>query len=440
MGIKGALAFAAAALFGAALIDATWTPPQIGMGWQARALHAGNVPNVATPNVPVWDIDPEQLNSASDIATLMGALKDHNRYVICYVNVGSLDTGANDAGSFPKSIIGNAYPDWPGEYFLDIRSSVTRSLIKARFERMASYGCDGIEPDNLDTYTEKTFAPNKPDLTLTDALDYMNWISTTVHDLGMAIGLKNGGDLVKAHDLASVFDFAIVESCAEFSGDCAEYAPFIQAGKPVFAAEYTTKGDGGCPVIKSADSACAATNAANFEGIIKTCDLGAEWKGCQTYDDNGYRAGATAAPQIANELSSTAPLTNADANGFSNTSPDACSDACSHATADACSHATADAFANATADAFANAVRRPSTKSSTWSRRFATSSRDQAATLSSGSNNSGALAGSSTTIMTAAVGAVIGIIGTMLAFQVWIRRRDARAKQTLYNTAQLAAV
>ncbi|XXQ36325.1 Glycoside-hydrolase family GH114 TIM-barrel domain-containing protein [Plasmodiophora brassicae] len=386
MGIKGVLAFVAAVLYGAALIDATWTPPQIGMGWQ-WVLSFNKIPNVATPNVPVWDIDPEQLTSASDIATLMSALKAHNRYVICYVNVGSLDTGANDAGSFPKSIIGNAYPDWPGEYFLDIRSSVTRSLIKARFQRMASYGCDGIEPDNLDTYTEKTFAPAKPDLTLTDALDYMTWISTTVHDLGMAIGLKNGGDLVEAHNLASVFDFAIVESCAEFSGDCAEYAPFIQAGKPVFAAEYTTAGSGGCPVIKSATSSCAATNAQDFEGIVKTCDLGTEWKGCQTYDSNGYRTSAHA--QIS---PSPTPL------------------------------------------------RQPPSKTSSWGRRVATTNGEHVRVQSGGSPVSGALAGPTVQIVGAAVGLVLGVVGTVLAMQVWIRRRDARAKPPSFYTVQLPAV
>ncbi|CEP01714.1 hypothetical protein PBRA_008656 [Plasmodiophora brassicae] len=244
------------------------------MAWEWR-LTFSTVPDVSKPNVPVWDLDPEQLSSTSDITALMNALHANNRYVICYVNVGSLDTGKSDANLFTAvtpTIVGNAYPGWPGEYFLDIRRDETRALIKTRFERMASYGCHAVEPDNLDSYTYDTFPAGKTDLTLTDAINYMNWISTTVHDLGMAVGLKNTGDLVSTYKLASIFDFAVVESCAEYSGDCAQYNPFIQAGKPVFAAEYTTKGDGGCPVIKSVATACAATNAANFEGIIKTCD------------------------------------------------------------------------------------------------------------------------------------------------------------------------
>ncbi|CEP02970.1 hypothetical protein PBRA_009188 [Plasmodiophora brassicae] len=247
------------------------------------------VPNVATPNVPVWDVDPEQL-APSNIPALMSALRANNRYIICYVNVGSLDTAKSDANQFTAvtpTIVGAAYPGWPGEYFLDIRRNETRALVKARLQRMASYGCHAIEPDNLDSYSFS----NGFGLTVNDALDYMNWVAVSVHDLGMAVGLKNCGDLVTPHNLVPTFEFAVVESCAESSGSCEQYAPFIQAGKPVFAAEYTDAGSGGCPIISSVATACAATNGQGFEGIIKTCGLGADWQACQTYDSNGYRAG-----------------------------------------------------------------------------------------------------------------------------------------------------
>ncbi|XXQ39158.1 Glycoside-hydrolase family GH114 TIM-barrel domain-containing protein [Plasmodiophora brassicae] len=292
MGIRSALAFAAiaAVLHGVVDVNADWPRPAVGMGWQWE-LTFNAVPDVTTPNVPVWDVDPEQLDS-TDIPTLMNDLHANDRYIICYVNVGALDTGKSDASQFTAvtpTIVGNEYPGWPNEYFLDIRRSETRALIKGRFERMASYGCHAIEPDNLDSYLYNTFAPTAPNLTLSDTLDYLDWISTTVHNLGMAVGLKNCGDLVATHNLASIFDFAVVESCAEFPGDCAKYNPFIQAGKPVFAAEYTDVGSGGCSLASSMESACSATNAANIEGIIKACGLGPEYQACQTYDLNGYR-------------------------------------------------------------------------------------------------------------------------------------------------------
>ncbi|CEP01713.1 hypothetical protein PBRA_008655 [Plasmodiophora brassicae] len=340
---------AAAFLFGMANVDATWTVPQ----WE---LAFNSIPNVAKPNVPVWDIDPEQLDS-TDIPTLMNALRANNRYIICYVNVGSLDSGVADANSFTAvkpTIIGNPYPGWPGEFFLDTRRDETRALVKARFQRMASYGCHAIEPDNLDTYTENTFQPSKPNLTIADALDYMDWISTTVHDLGMAIGLKNGGPLVTPYNLVSKFDFAIVESCAEFPGTCAQYDPFIQAGKPVFAAEYTTAGSGGCPIVASVASACAATNAANFEGIVKSCNLGTEYQSCQTYNSNGAAselADAAAVPnasKLAHSASDAIPNASKLADPASDAFPDTgkLADTAPSTKPNASQHASAASVAN----------------------------------------------------------------------------------------------
>ncbi|XXQ39015.1 Glycoside-hydrolase family GH114 TIM-barrel domain-containing protein [Plasmodiophora brassicae] len=281
MGLTSALAFAAAAaaaLSWVADVEATWTSPQIGMGWQWE-LFFNTIPNVATPNVPVWDIDPERL-VPSDIPVMMNALRAHNRYIICYVNVGALDPGAVDWNAFTAvtpTIIDTVSLVWDFQYLLDIRRNETRALIKARFQRMASYGCHGIQTDNLDVYS----LANKFGLTVDNAVDYMKWISATVHSLGMAVGLKDCGNLVTPRNLVPVFDFAVVDSCADFTGMCAEFTPFIQAGKPVFAAEYTDAGSAGCPVVSSPASACATTNAQNFEGILKSCDLGPEWQGCQ---------------------------------------------------------------------------------------------------------------------------------------------------------------
>ncbi|CEO95095.1 hypothetical protein PBRA_009627 [Plasmodiophora brassicae] len=170
MGITRALALATVTgLYGTIVANTTWTRPQ----WE---LAFKTVPNVATSNVPVWDVNHEQL-APSNIPALMSALRANNRYIICYVNVGSLDT--------------------PGEFFLDIRRNETRALVKARLQRMASYGCHAIEPDNLDSYSFS----NGFGLTVNDAMDYMSWVAASVHDLGMAVGLKNCGDLVTPYNV-----------------------------------------------------------------------------------------------------------------------------------------------------------------------------------------------------------------------------------------------
>ncbi|CEP01715.1 hypothetical protein PBRA_008657 [Plasmodiophora brassicae] len=445
MGIPSILALAASVLYAMSGVDATWTRPQIGMGWQWE-LSFTTVPNVTAPNVPVWDLDPDLL-TGSDVTTLMDALHANNRYIICYVNVGSLETNRSDANLFTAvtpTIIGNQYPGWPNEKFLDTRRAETRSLMKARFERMASIGCHAIEPDNLDTYGETTGFP----LTESDAIAYLNWISTTVHALGMAVGLKNCGDLVQPYNLASLFDFAIVESCAEYSGDCALYNPFIQAGKPVFASEYTDKGDGGCPVIKSVATACAATNAANFEGIVKACHLGPEYHACQT---GAFRiCGASVSNAFAggtNAASIADPSTNGRSDCIAGTSiilanpaPD--------------THASADKLlADTTSDTQSNARQQANTASdanscarelpnTTANGAFANirSSGDTFANGAPPVANDVVVESPVRDDEPAAAGVIIGVIVTLVAGLVWTRRRDARAKEAVHGTGQLAAV
>ena len=73
-------------------------------------------------------------------------------------------------------------------------------------------GCDAIEPDNIQAFEEtNTGFP----LTAADQLAYNSWLCAAVHNLPMAIGLKNDGGQVA--DLLACYDFAVVEECFEQS-------------------------------------------------------------------------------------------------------------------------------------------------------------------------------------------------------------------------------
>ncbi|XXQ39159.1 Glycoside-hydrolase family GH114 TIM-barrel domain-containing protein [Plasmodiophora brassicae] len=93
MGTRNALTLTAAMLYCLADVDATWTAPQIGMGWQACALATrrserirtdtratpqweltfDTVPDVTTPNVPARELVLD-LVAPDDIPTLMNAM------------------------------------------------------------------------------------------------------------------------------------------------------------------------------------------------------------------------------------------------------------------------------------------------------------------------------------------------------------------------------
>ena len=76
----------------------------------------------------------------------------------------------------------------------------------------------------------------------------------------------------QAADLVLYYDWAMTEDCFD-GGWCEKLLPFIQAGKPVFAAEYTDTGI-------ALDQFCPQAKMLNFSVILKHRDLDAWLKVC----------------------------------------------------------------------------------------------------------------------------------------------------------------
>ena len=107
--------------------------------------------------------------------------------------------------------------------------------MRARLDECKQKGFDGVEPDNMQVADNDSGF----DITAADEVAYAKWLAEEAHARGLAIGVKNSPDRVA--DLVDVFDFAITEDCFD-QGWCEQMTPFITAGKPVFAAEYTDTG------------------------------------------------------------------------------------------------------------------------------------------------------------------------------------------------------
>jgi endo-alpha-1,4-polygalactosaminidase (GH114 family) len=153
--------------------------------------------------------------------------------VICYISVGSWEDKRPDADLFSPEVLGKDYEGWPGERWLDIRRiDLLSSIMQARLDLCKSKGFDGVEPDNIEIHDNHTGFP----LTYADQLAYAHWLADEAHARGLAIGIKNAPDMVT--DSLPFFDFAITED-AFYYGWVDQMLPFIAAGKPIFAAEYT---------------------------------------------------------------------------------------------------------------------------------------------------------------------------------------------------------
>ena len=175
----------------------------------------------------LFDIDLFD-NSQSTIASL----KSKGKIVICYFSAGSYENWRSDAGSFPATVLGSPLDGWPGEKWLDIRQiSQLTPIMTARMDLAKSKGCDGLEPDNIDGYTNNSGFT----LTAADQINYNKFLANEAHKRGLSIGLKNDIDQIAA--LEPFFDFAVNEQCFEYN-ECGTYQPFLQAGKAVFNVEY----------------------------------------------------------------------------------------------------------------------------------------------------------------------------------------------------------
>ena len=195
-------------------------------------------------------------------------LHANGRFVVCYFSAGSLENYRDDADDFPSSVLGNVLDGWPDEKWLDIRQiDLLVPIMQARLDVAVNKQCDGVDPDNVDGYTNNSGFP----LTYADQVAYNRWTAAEAHSRGLAIGLKNG--LEQVPDLVAEYEWDINEQCFEFD-ECEMLLPFIEAGKPVWNVEYVEEG------AKTAVF-CPQANAYNFDSLLKEYDLGSWRESCR---------------------------------------------------------------------------------------------------------------------------------------------------------------
>jgi endo-alpha-1,4-polygalactosaminidase (GH114 family) len=205
-----------------------WWQPRPGLTWQWQL---SDPPVDTSIDVDVYDIDIFD-NDASVVSKLHAA----GRKVIGYMNVGSWEDLRPDKDEFPSQVLGKDYEGWPGEKWLDIRQmDLLAPVMLARLDLCKTRGFDAVEPDNMDIHENDTGFS----ITYQDQFKYALWLADEAHRRGLAIGIKNAADQIP--DLIDRFDFAIVEDYF-FYGMEQKLLPLIQAGKPVFAAEYDDTG------------------------------------------------------------------------------------------------------------------------------------------------------------------------------------------------------
>ncbi|WP_116383681.1 endo alpha-1,4 polygalactosaminidase [Cupriavidus taiwanensis] len=202
--------------------------------------------------VAVYDFDLFDTPQAT-----IDALHARGQRVICYFSAGSAEDWRPDYGQFTAGDLGSPLSGWAGEHWVDTRSANVRRIMQARMDLAVSKRCDGVDADNVDSYTHSTGLPLSADT----QLDYNRFLAAEAHARGLAIGLKN--DIEQVAQLAADFDFAINEQCFQYQ-ECGAYSAFTGQGKAVFNIEYKSK----YKTVSQRKALCAAAQAANLRTLV----------------------------------------------------------------------------------------------------------------------------------------------------------------------------
>jgi len=199
--------------------------------------------------------------------------------------------------------------------------------MKARITLANDYGCDAVDPDNIDGFLNDEDGQNGTGWSLTED-DYVSFVTqladhahglTTKRGYTLLIGQKNAPELVGR--LGTVLDFAVLEDCKSLNDEdpfpfCGDFQAYIQQGKPVMSIEYpSTLGNpqtGACNA-RGADDAqyttsCDATQEnADFSTVLKIRGDVGELNGCTQYCGGGPGTGVVTTATDSNQDGATCP-------------------------------------------------------------------------------------------------------------------------------------
>ena len=198
-----------------------WYKPDVNTSWQWQLQGDINI----NYNVKLYDIDLFDSNES-----LIQSLHNDGKKVICYFSAGSWENWREDSSDFPEEVKGKKMDGWD-ELWLDISNEKLLPTMSARLDLAKKKGCNGVEPDNMDGYTNTTGFS----LSATDQLAYNKFIANEARKRGLSVGLKN--DLDQIVELEPYYDFSVNEQCHVYN-ECNNMLPFINANKPVFNVEY----------------------------------------------------------------------------------------------------------------------------------------------------------------------------------------------------------
>lgn len=148
-------------------------------------------------------IDPFQDGVIDKITTI----KANGNEVGGYISIGTGEDWRPDYNELKPYLVSVAWGQWAGEYFVNETTTGILPIMKARIDKMADWGCDWVEFDNMDWAFDDNYRTEYGfKVTKAEAITFYQALCDYVHQKGMKCMAKN------TVQEASDFDGVLYES------------------------------------------------------------------------------------------------------------------------------------------------------------------------------------------------------------------------------------
>ncbi len=176
-------------------------------------------------------VDPFLENVTVNIA----AIKARGNEVGAYISIGTGENYRNDFAQMQQYLVETPWGQWPNEFFINKTTTGIIDLMKARIDKIADWGCDWVEFDNMDwIYDDELRETYGFEVTQVEGIAYYQELCDYVHSKNMKCMAKN---LVEN---ASSFDGVLYESYDNEKNwwDVSGAQSFVNSGKLVIINHY----------------------------------------------------------------------------------------------------------------------------------------------------------------------------------------------------------
>lgn len=171
----------------------------------------------------------------SGITEHIAAIKANGNEVGGYISIGTTEDWRDDHTDLQPYVVSQVWGAWAGEYFINEVTPQVVDVMKARIDKMADWGCDWVEFDNMDwIFDDAQRLEYGFIVTEAEGIAYYQELCNYVHSKGMKTMAKN------TVTQAGSFDGVLYESydIQKEWWDHAGAQGFLDAGKLVIINHY----------------------------------------------------------------------------------------------------------------------------------------------------------------------------------------------------------